>query len=89
MSGPPHTPIEADRECLLQPLHDRRELQPIGGLNIERQPFFLKPKPASFEGEAPPRLAKHPAEDRYCLPPPEQRFTLIDRCPHLVPRIPY
>jgi hypothetical protein len=27
------------------------------------------------------------AEDRYRLPPPEQRFTIVDRRPYLIPRI--
>jgi hypothetical protein len=39
------------------------------------------------EGEALPRLAKHPTEDHYRLPPPEQRFTVIHRRPDLMPRI--
>jgi hypothetical protein len=87
MSGPSRAPIEPHRKRLLQPLHDRRELQPIGGFNIERQPFFLKPKPAKFEDKAPPRLAKHPVEDRRRLPPPEQGFTVIDCRPYLIPGV--
>jgi hypothetical protein len=85
MPGPPRTPIEANRECLLQSLHDLRKLQPIGGFDIERQPFFLKSKPPKLEGKVLSRLAKHPAEDRYRLPPPEQGFTVIDRRPNLIP----
>jgi hypothetical protein len=81
------TPIEPHRKRLLQPLHDRRKLQPIGGLDVEQQPFFHKSKPPKLEGKALPRLAEYPAEDRYRLPPPEQRFTVIDRRPNLIPRI--
>jgi hypothetical protein len=87
MPGPPRAPIEAHRKCLFQPLHDRRELQPIGGLDIERQPLFHKSKPPKLEDEALPRFTKHLTEDRYRLPPPEQRFTVIDRRPYFVPRI--
>jgi hypothetical protein len=60
---------------------------PSARSDIERQPFFFKPKLAKLEGELPPRFAKHPAEDRYRLPPPEQRFTVVNRRPNLVPRI--
>jgi hypothetical protein len=66
MPGSPRVPIEAHRKRLLQPLHDRWKLQPIGGLNIERQPFLLKPKSTDLKGKISPRLVKHPAEDRYC-----------------------
>jgi hypothetical protein len=71
VSGSPPAQIEAGRECLLQSPHNRRELLPIGGLNVERQPFLIKPESAKLEDKALPRLAKHPAEDRYRLPPPE------------------
>jgi hypothetical protein len=69
MSGPLCAQIEAHRKRLLQPLHDRRKLQPVGGPDIERQLFFLKPKPADLAGKSPTRLAKHLTEDRYRLPP--------------------
>jgi hypothetical protein len=81
--------IEAHRKRLLHPLHDRRELQPAGGPDIERQPPFHKSNPPKLEGKAPPRFAKNLSEDRYRLPPPEQRFTVIDRHPDLVPGILY
>jgi hypothetical protein len=61
--------LKRTEKCLLQPLHDRGEPQTVRRPDIERQPFFLKPKPPSFEGKTPLRLAKHPAEDRYRLPP--------------------
>jgi hypothetical protein len=79
--------LSRTRKRLLHPLHNRRKLHPIGGLDVERQPFLLKPEPPKLENKAPPRLAKHPAEDRYRLPPSEQRFAVIHRCPNLVPRI--
>jgi hypothetical protein len=62
---------------------------PSAGLIVERQPFFLKPKAAKFADEALPYLAKHPAEDRYRLPPLEQRFTVVDRRPDLIPCVLY
>jgi hypothetical protein len=80
-------PIEAHRKRLFYPLHDRRELLSIGGPDVERQPFFLKPKPPKLESKALPCLAKHLTEDRYRLSPPEQRFTVINRLPYLVPHI--
>jgi hypothetical protein len=80
-------PIEPHGKRLFQPLHDRRKLQPIRWLNVERQPFFLKPEPSKFEGKTPPRLAKHSAEDRYRLPSPKQGFAVIDRRPHFIPGI--
>jgi hypothetical protein len=87
MPGPSRAPIEANRKRLLQPLHDRREMQPVGGLDIERQLLFPKGKPPKLEGEALPRLTEYPAGDRYRLPPPEQRLAVIDCRPNLVPRI--
>jgi hypothetical protein len=71
MSGPPRAQIEADRECLLQPLHDRRELQAIHRPDIKRRPLFLEPKSPKLEGEALPRLTKYLAEARYRLSSPE------------------
>jgi hypothetical protein len=68
MPGPPRTPIEAYRKRLLQPLHDRRELQLVHQPDIERRPLFLKPKPTNLEDEVLPRLAEYLAEDRYRLP---------------------
>jgi hypothetical protein len=56
--------------------------------SISGPPIFLKPKPPELENETLPRLTKHPAKDRYRLPPPEQRLTVIDRRPHFIPRIP-
>jgi hypothetical protein len=40
-----------------------------------------------LKGEAPPRLVKHPAEDRHCLPSPEQRLTIVDHRPHFIPDV--
>jgi hypothetical protein len=57
MPYPPRAPIEPHRERLFQPLHNRRKLQPIGGLNVERQPLFRKPKPPKLEGKTPPHFA--------------------------------
>jgi hypothetical protein len=87
MPGSPRTQIEAHRKRLLQPLHDRRELQPVRRTDIERQPFLRKSKPPKLEGEAPPRLAKYLAENRYRLPSPEQRFKIINRSPNLIPGV--
>jgi hypothetical protein len=87
MPRPLRAPIEPHRKRLLHPLHDRRKLQPVYRLDIERQPFLTKPKPAKLEGEAPVRLAKHPAEDLHRLLPPEQRLAVVNRRPHLVPGI--
>jgi hypothetical protein len=33
------------------------------------------------------RLAEYPAEDRYYLPSPEQRLTVIHRRPYFIPHI--
>jgi hypothetical protein len=87
VSGPIRTQIEPHCKRLLHPLHDRGKLQPIGGPDVERQALFHKDKPPKLEIEALPRLAKHPAEDRYRLPSPEQRFTVVDHRPHLIPGI--
>jgi hypothetical protein len=87
MPGPLRAPIEPHRECLFQPLHNRRKLQPVCRPDIERQLLFHKSKPPKLEGEALPRLAEYPAEDRYCLPPPKQRFAIVDRRPYFIPRI--
>jgi hypothetical protein len=57
MPGSPPVQIEADRECLLQPLHDRGQLQPIGRLDVKRQPLFYKSKPPKFKGKTPPHFA--------------------------------
>jgi hypothetical protein len=50
-------------------------------------PFFHKSKLPKLEGKALPCLAEYPAEDRYRLPLPEQRLTVIDHRPYLVARI--
>jgi hypothetical protein len=55
--------------------------------DIDRQPFFLKLEPPKIEGDAFPHLTRHLAEDCYRLPPPEQRLTVIDRCPDLIPGV--
>jgi hypothetical protein len=84
---PLRAPIELHGKRLLHPLHDRRKLQPFGGPDVERQPPFHKSKPPKLEGKAPARLAKHLAEDRYRLLPPEQRLVVIDHRPNLVPGV--
>jgi hypothetical protein len=89
MSGSSPAPIEADRECLLQPLHDRGELQPVRRPDIEGESFFLKPKPPNLEGKALPRLTKYLIEDHRRLPATEERLAVIDRRPNLVPSVLY
>jgi hypothetical protein len=68
MPDPPRAPIEPHHKRLLQPLHDRREMQPVRRLDIKRQTLFYKSKPPKLEGEALPRLAEYPAENRYRRP---------------------
>jgi hypothetical protein len=85
--GPILAQIEPHRKRLLHPLHDRRKLHPVGGLDVERQSFLIKPKSPKLEDEALPRLAEYPAEDRYRLPLPEQRGTAVDHRPDLIPDI--
>jgi hypothetical protein len=87
MPGPLRAPIEPHRKRLLHPLHDRWKLHPVLRLDVERQPLFLKPEPPKLEGEELPRLAKRSTEDRYRLPSPKQRLTIVDRCPHFIPSI--
>jgi hypothetical protein len=87
MPGPIRTQIEPHRKRLLHPLHDRRKLQPVLRLDVERQPFPVKPKPAKLEVEALPRLAKYPAEDLHRLLLTEQRLAVVDRRPNFIPDI--
>jgi hypothetical protein len=60
---------------------------PSAGLILERQSLFHKSEPPKLESKPLSRLTKHPAEDRYRLSPMEQRFTIVDRRSHFIPRI--
>jgi hypothetical protein len=69
------------------PLHNLGQFLPIGGLDAEREPLPVEPKPAHFEVKSFFRLTKHTVQQHDRPSQPEERLANIDRRPHLVPHV--
>jgi hypothetical protein len=81
-------PVVPQGKGLLQPLHDRRQLKPIRGFDIKRQPVVGKTQPANREGKPAFRLPEYLVKQRQGVTPAEQGFPVVypgaDFVPHPV-----
>jgi hypothetical protein len=85
MPDPPVRLIVPLGKHLLQPLHDRRKLQPIRRLDIKHQPVIRKAQMANLENKPEGRLPEHPGKDRQSCITPEQGFPVVDAGADLIP----
>jgi hypothetical protein len=85
MPYPPIYPVVPLSKYLLQPLHDRRQRQPIRRLNVERQPIVYNMQPANLKGKPKRGLLEHPGKQGHGLTPAEQGFPVVDLGTDFVP----
>jgi hypothetical protein len=83
----PRLHVEPARKRLFHPLHNLQQLEPVGGLDVKREPLVPDDKPTHLEGKFPLRLDKHPTQKHDRLQQLEYRLPVVDRRPNMVPNM--
>jgi hypothetical protein len=80
--------VEPYTECLLQPLHDIRQLEPVLRLDIKIKPFVLQAESPDFKNETLRHFVQNLGEQRKRLPRLKQGFPPVygraDFVPHAI-----
>jgi hypothetical protein len=85
MPDPSHQPVVPLGEGLLDPLHNRRKLQPVFRLDVEAEPIILQAQGAHGEYEPEFRFPKYLVKERQGFGAAEQRLPIVDLGADLIP----